>query len=203
MEDDQTYDVVRDYYGKVLANSKDLKTNACVCCERPPDHILNAIKEVPSEVRACPRSNVTVRRLLRLPCASSRPRPRTPTPPRQLPIPSSELSPDHVAEIGVGSRTRQVDEKFYGCGAPLPCGVAGVRVLDLGSGSGRDCYVMSKFVGENGSVIGVDMTEEQLAVARDHTAEFTTKLGCVSRRGWPATGPDLQFERCRIATTRV
>lgn len=51
---ENTYEVVRDYYGKVLANSKDLKTNACVCCERPPDHILDAIKQVPSEVRTCP-----------------------------------------------------------------------------------------------------------------------------------------------------
>jgi hypothetical protein len=53
MESENTYEVVKDYYGKVLANSKDLKTNACVCCERPPDHILNAIKEVPREVRIC------------------------------------------------------------------------------------------------------------------------------------------------------
>lgn len=115
--------------------------------------------------------------------ASSRRPSRVPTPPTAAPHPLlRKRSPDHAAQMGVGWRTRQVDEKFYGCGAPLPCGVAGLRVLDLGSGSGRDCYVMSKFVGENGSVIGVDMTEEQLAVARDHTAEFTAKLGCVSRR---------------------
>jgi SAM-dependent methyltransferase len=106
--------------------------------------------------------------------------------------------------MGVGSRTRQVDEKFYGCGAPLPCGVAGLRVLDLGSGSGRDCYVMSKFVGENGSVVGVDMTEEQLAVARDHTAEYTAKLGCIPCRHCTATGDELQgqFKHCRVPTTR-
>ena len=39
-----------------------------------------------------------------------------------------------------------------------------LRVLDLGSGSGRDCYVCSALVGEKGSVTGLDMTEEQLEV---------------------------------------
>ena len=71
----------------------------------------------------------------------------------------------------------QVDEKFYGCGAPLPSGVEGLRVLDLGSGSGRDCYVMSAFVGESGSVVGIDMTDEQLDVARAHVDSYTKTLG--------------------------
>ena len=32
----------------------------------------------------------------------------------------------------------------------------------MGSGSGQDCYVLSKLVGEKGTVIGLDMTEEQV-----------------------------------------
>jgi len=40
--------------------------------------------------------------------------------------------------------------------------------LDLGSGSGRDCFIASKLVGEKGKVVGVDMTDEQLAVANKH-----------------------------------
>ena len=34
------------------------------------------------------------------------------------------------------------------------------QVLDLGSGSGRDCYMLSKLVGEKGNVTGIDMTEK-------------------------------------------
>ncbi len=45
-------------------------------------------------------------------------------------------------------------DKFYGCGNPLPAGIEGLRVLDLGCGSGRDCYVAASLVGERGSVIG-------------------------------------------------
>ena len=40
--------------------------------------------------------------------------------------------------------------KFYGCGNPIPFGIDGLTVLDLGSGSGRDCYLASKLVGEKG-----------------------------------------------------
>lgn len=58
----------------------------------------------------------------------------------------------------------EVMEKFYGCGAPLPEGIEGLTVLDLGSGSGRDCYVAAALVGESGRVIGVDMTVEQIQV---------------------------------------
>jgi len=59
----------------------------------------------------------------------------------------------------------EVSARFYGCGSPLPPALAGCTVLDLGCGSGRDCYVLSRLVGEQGRVIGVDMTAEQLAVA--------------------------------------
>lgn len=50
-------------------------------------------------------------------------------------------------------------------------------MLDLGSGSGRDCYVCAKLVGEGGSVTGVDMTDEQLEVARKHVDEYAKTLG--------------------------
>ena len=42
------------------------------------------------------------------------------------------------------------------------------RVLDLGSGSGRDVYLISQLVGREGEVVGVDMTDEQLATAKAH-----------------------------------
>jgi arsenite methyltransferase len=67
--------------------------------------------------------------------------------------------------------------RFYGCGAPLPAGLAGVTVLDLGCGSGRDCYVASALVGEEGRVIGVDMTDEQLDTAKAHLEDYTRTLG--------------------------
>jgi arsenite methyltransferase len=71
----------------------------------------------------------------------------------------------------------EVSARFYGCGSPMPPALEGMTVLDLGCGSGRDCYVLSKLVGANGRVIGVDMTPEQLDVARRHQTWHAEKFG--------------------------
>ncbi|MDF1822225.1 MAG: methyltransferase domain-containing protein [Alcanivoracaceae bacterium] len=68
----------------------------------------------------------------------------------------------------VSSLHDEVLARYYGCGLVAPEQLPGLSVLDLGSGSGRDCYVLSALVGEKGHVTGVDMTAEQLAVARRH-----------------------------------
>ena len=78
----------------------------------------------------------------------------------------------HLADIHP-----EVKERFYGCGSPLPPGLAGCTVLDLGCGTGRDCYLLSRLVGESGRVIGVDMTEEQLAVAKRHCDWHAERYG--------------------------
>jgi radical SAM/Cys-rich protein len=62
----------------------------------------------------------------------------------------------------------EIRDKFYGCGSPIPPELQGCTVLDLGSGTGRDVYIVSRLVGAEGFVIGVDMTEEQLKVAKRH-----------------------------------
>ena len=62
----------------------------------------------------------------------------------------------------------EVLSKYYGCGMTIPNELLGLNVLDLGSGSGRDCFIASKMVGPDGYVIGVDMTDEQLAVANTY-----------------------------------
>lgn len=62
----------------------------------------------------------------------------------------------------------EVSGRYYGCGLVAPDLLAGLRVLDLGCGSGRDLYLLSRLVGEAGAVVGVDMTAEQLAMAERH-----------------------------------
>jgi arsenite methyltransferase len=71
----------------------------------------------------------------------------------------------------------EVIEKFYGCGSPIPQALTGKTVLDLGSGSGRDCFILSKLVGQDGRVIGVDMTDSQLETARKHMGFHTERFG--------------------------
>jgi len=68
-------------------------------------------------------------------------------------------------------------ERFYGCGSPIPLNLDGLSVLDLGSGSGRDCYLAAMLAGPNGKVTGIDMTDNQLEVARAHVDEFSKAQG--------------------------
>jgi len=71
----------------------------------------------------------------------------------------------------------EVQAKYYGCGLTIPLEIDGLRILDLGSGSGRDCYIAGKLVGESGAVVGVDMTDEQLAVANQYIDYHQEKFG--------------------------
>ncbi|KAJ2058113.1 hypothetical protein GGI17_005238 [Coemansia sp. S146] len=87
------------------------------------------------------------------------------------------VAPHAAVREAIALVPRAVRERFYGCGEPLPAGIEGLRVLDLGCGSGRDCYVAARLVGMAGEVIGVDMTDEQLRVARDSVAEYARALG--------------------------
>ncbi|XP_010115292.1 PREDICTED: arsenite methyltransferase [Chlamydotis macqueenii] len=71
----------------------------------------------------------------------------------------------------------EVVARYYGCGLVIPECLASCRILDLGSGSGRDCYLLSQLVGEQGHVTGIDMTEGQVEVAKKHIAYHMDKFG--------------------------
>lgn len=119
MEKITKFNEVKEYYGKVLKQSKDLKTSACCTMESLPDWQKKILKNIEDEV-------VT---------------------------------------------------RFYGCGSPIPLDLEGKTVLDLGCGTGRDVFLASKLVGENGHVIGIDMTQEQLEVGHRHTDKQMKKFG--------------------------
>lgn len=120
---------VKEYYGKILQGSKDLKTDACCTVADIPKYIKAALCEIHDEVMT----------------------------------------------------------RYYGCGLVVPQQLEGARVLDLGCGAGRDCYVLSKLVGESGYVVGVDMTDEQLAVANKYVDYQTKEFGF--------SKPNIEFKK--------
>ena len=61
---------------------------------------------------------------------------------------------------------QEVIERDYGCGDPSRYVREGDVVLDLGSGGGKICFIASQIVGAKGRVIGVDMTDDMLELAR-------------------------------------
>lgn len=75
----------------------------------------------------------------------------------------------------------EVVARHYGCGCPVPLDdLAGLTALDLGAGAGVDVFVLSKLVGPKGHVHGVDMTDEQLDVARRNAPEVAKRFGFCS-----------------------
>jgi arsenite methyltransferase len=114
-----THEQVKDYYGKTLSGTQDIKTSACCAL----DSFLPAHRAILAEIDS------------------------------------------------------EILDRFYGCGSPIPLAIQGCTVLDLGSGTGRDVYLASKLVGPKGLVIGVDMTDEQLAIARRHVQSQMQRFG--------------------------
>ena len=71
----------------------------------------------------------------------------------------------------------EVVERDYGCGDPSRYLQPGETVLDLGSGTGKICFIASQVVGREGRVIGVDMTPEMLEVARRNAPLVAERVG--------------------------
>jgi SAM-dependent methyltransferase len=72
---------------------------------------------------------------------------------------------------------QEVIEKDYGCGDPSRHVRPGETVLDLGSGTGKICFIASQVVGAAGRVIGVDMTDAMLEVARRNAPVVAERIG--------------------------
>lgn len=107
MENNNVNNSVKEYYGKILKKSSDLKTNACCTLIKYPKFITDGLKNIHDDILS----------------------------------------------------------SYYGCGMVIPDCLHETKIIDLGCGTGRDVYLLSQFVGENGRVIGVDMTDEQIEKA--------------------------------------
>jgi len=71
----------------------------------------------------------------------------------------------------------EIIERDYGCGDPSAYVHEGETVLDLGSGSGKICYIAAQIVGPSGRVIGIDMNDEMLALSLRHQPDIASRLG--------------------------
>ena len=91
---------------------------------------------------------------------------------------ANDTSPEHRSER-IGYSQDELSGLPEGANLGLGCGnpqaIAGLTpgesVLDLGSGAGIDCFLAARAVGPSGRVVGVDMTPEMVARARDNAAD--------------------------------
>lgn len=85
--------------------------------------------------------------------------------------------PPRYVEDALGLVHDEVVARYYGCGLVLPEALRGCRVLDLGCGTGRDCYLLAQLVGEEGQVVGVDMTPAQIEIAARYCDFHAERFG--------------------------
>ena len=71
----------------------------------------------------------------------------------------------------------EIVAKDYGCGDPTRYVNEGETVVDLGSGAGKNCYILAQKVGAAGKIIGVDFNDEMLSLARKYQEEIATQVG--------------------------
>ncbi len=72
---------------------------------------------------------------------------------------------------------QEIIDKDYGCGDPTPYVHPGETVLDLGSGAGKLCYMLSQVVGPQGRVIGVDCNAAMLQLAQSYQSQVAQNVG--------------------------
>ncbi|HEY3131564.1 MAG TPA: methyltransferase domain-containing protein [Acidobacteriota bacterium] len=87
----------------------------------------------------------------------------------------------------------EVLERDYGCGDPTRYLRRGETVLDLGSGAGKVCFIASQIVGQSGNVIGIDMNDDMLAVARRNAPVIAERVGYAN----------VSFKKGRIQDLRL
>jgi SAM-dependent methyltransferase len=94
----------------------------------------------------------------------------------------------------------EVIARDYGCGDPSRYLRPGETVLDLGSGSGKICFMASQVVGASGSVIGVDMNEDMLRLARQSAPAVAEHIGYANVRFGKGRIQDLALDLERLDT---
>ncbi len=89
----------------------------------------------------------------------------------------------------------EVIERDYGCGDPSKHLHAGETVLDLGSGTGKICFMAAQIVGPTGRVIGVDMNDDMLALSRGAALEVARRIGYANAEFRKGKIQDLLVDR--------
>lgn len=128
--------------------------------------------------------------------------------------PGAVASGEQLVKISTGYSDGDLsalpDGADMGLGCGNPTGLAEIKsgevVVDLGSGGGIDCFLAAKQVGERGLVIGIDMTEEMIAKARDNArrggyANVEFRQGDIEHLPIEASSVDLVISNCVINLT--
>jgi SAM-dependent methyltransferase len=90
--------------------------------------------------------------------------------------------------------------KDYGCGDPTRYVNVAETVVDLGSGAGKNCYILAQKVAAAGKIIGVDFNDEMLSLARKYQEEIATKVGYHNTDFYKGKIQDLKLNLDKVQT---
>lgn len=98
------------------------------------------------------------------------------------PMPCEQSDAEAQTEPSVVSETlkllpQELLSSCKGTGAVIPFGLSGTQLLYIGYGIAVDCYICAALVGESGFVLGVELDENSLVLAKEGVADWTKKLG--------------------------
>ena len=94
---------------------------------------------------------------------------------------------------------QEIIDRDYGCGDPSKFVKPGDVVLDLGAGAGKICFMASQIAGPKGRVIGVDATDEMLALSRQHKESIGSAIGWQNVEFRHGFIQDLALDRDELA----
>jgi SAM-dependent methyltransferase len=94
---------------------------------------------------------------------------------------------------------QELIDRDYGCGDPSKYVHEGETVLDLGSGGGKICYIASQIVGPQGRVLGIDMNDDMLELARKYQGEISDRIGWNNVEFFKGKIQDLALDHDRFA----
>src|SRR5262245_40375639 len=108
---------------------------------------------------------------------------------------SSLCCPTSYDPVLLEAIPEEVLARDYGCGDPTRHLRPRETVLDLGSGSGKACFLAAQVVGAEGRVIGIDMNDEMLALARRHAPDVARRIGFANVSFHKTKIQDLRLDR--------
>ncbi len=106
------------------------------------------------------------------------------------------LNPVVYDEDDISFIPQEARARMYGCGSPVADAQAapGEVLVDLGSGSGVECFLAARAVGPHGAAIGVDMTDAMLAIAERAQENVHQALGYANTQFRKGYLEDLPLE---------
>ncbi|BFZ22222.1 hypothetical protein BsWGS_25260 [Bradybaena similaris] len=89
---------------------------------------------------------------------------------------NSQDLPERINKL-IQQLSEETMKRYYGSGIIVPENIKGARILDIGCGSGSLVFILAKLVGPEGHVVGIDVCQSQIDIAKQVSAQQAAAWG--------------------------